>query len=146
MASSEPSVGAITAPTQETPTEEPPVEETPAEEPPVEEAPVTGPSHSNTPTLMEMGGVGDGQSWAEQVETSLEAEFRQARPLKCPRSQSRRQEMGPALPFPHQDMEGRLTSIVRLYEHAGEQPSPRDDVAGRAIRVLHPEILPWDAR
>ena len=28
----------------------------------------------------------------------------------------------------------------------GEQPSPRDDVAGRAIRHLHPEILPWDAQ
>ena len=28
----------------------------------------------------------------------------------------------------------------------GEQPSPWDDVAGRAIRHLHPEILPWDAR
>ena len=59
MGSSEPSVGATTAPTQETPTEEPPVEETPveeprveetpAEEPPVEEAPVAGPSCSNTP-------------------------------------------------------------------------------------------------
>ena len=28
----------------------------------------------------------------------------------------------------------------------GEQPFPWDDVAGRAIRHLHPEILPWDAQ
>ena len=141
-----PSIGATTAPTQETPAEESPVEETPIEEPPVEEAPVAGPSRSDTPALMETGGAGDGQSWAEQVETSSEAEFRWARPLKLPRSQSRRWETGPALPFPLQDMEGRLASIERLYEYLGEQPLPRDDVAGRAIRHLHPEILPRDAR
>ena len=70
VGSSEPSVGATAAPTQETPTEEPPVEETPAEEPPVEEAPVAGPSRSDTPAPMETGGAGDGQSWAEQVEIS----------------------------------------------------------------------------
>ena len=120
MGPSGPSIGATAAPTQETP----------AEEPTVEEAPVAGPSHSDTPAPMEMGGAGDGQSWAEWVETSLEAEFRQARPLKHPRSQSRRWEMGPALPFPLQDTEGRLASIERLYEYAGEQPPSRDDVAG----------------
>ena len=70
-----PSIGMTTAPTQETPAEEPLVDETPAEEPPVEEAPVAGPSHSDTPAPMEMGGVGDGQTWVEQVETSSEAEF-----------------------------------------------------------------------
>ena len=64
---------------------------------------------------------------------------------KHPRSQSRRREAGPRLPFPLQDEEGRLASIERLYEYAGERLSPRDDVAGQAIRHLHPEILPWDA-
>ena len=82
------------------------MEETPAEEPPVVEAPVAGPSCFDTPALMETGGAGDGRSWAEQVETSSEAEFRQARPLKRPRSQSRRQETGLVLPFPLQDTEG----------------------------------------
>ena len=110
----------------------------------MQETPVAGPSHSDTPAPMEMGGVGDGQTWAEQVETSAEAKFQWARPLKHPHSQSRRWETGPRLPFPLQDAEGRLTSIERLYEYAGEQPSPRDDVAGQAIRHLHPEILPWD--
>ena len=90
--------------------------------------------------------MGDGWSWVEQVKTSAEAEFRQARPPKHPYSQLRRREMGPVLPFPLQDMEGRLASIARLYEHAGEQPPSRNDVAGRAIRHLHPEILPRDAR
>ena len=65
---------------------------------------------------------------------------------KMPHSQSRRWETGPRLPFPLQDEEGRLASIERLYEYAGEQPSPRDDVAGRAIRHLHPEIPPRDAQ
>ena len=61
-----------------------PLQETPAEEPPMQEAPVTGPSHLDTPALMETGGVGDGQTWAEQVETSVEAKFQLARPPKIP--------------------------------------------------------------
>ena len=35
---------------------------------------------------------------------------------------------------------------MRLYEHAGEQLLPHDDVAGRGIMHLHPETLPQDAR
>ena len=136
VGSSEPSAGATAAPTQETP----------VEEPPVAEAPVSDSPRSDTPALMETGGAGDGQSWAEQVKTGLEAEFRQARPPKRPRSQSRKWETRPALPFPLQDTDGRLASVTRLYEHAGEQPPPPDDVAGRGIRHLHPEILPQDAR
>ena len=95
----------------------------------MQEAPVAGPSHPNTPAPMETGGAGDGQTWAEQVETSVEAGFQQARPPKHPRSQSRKWETGPRLPFPLLDEAGRLTSIEKLYEYAGEQPSPRDDVA-----------------
>ena len=121
-------------------------QETPTEEPPMQEAPVAGPSHPNTPASMETGGARDGQTWAEQVEMSAEAEFQWARPLKHPRFQSRRREAGPRLPFPLLDEEGRLVSVEKLYAYVGEQPAPRDDVAGRAIRHLHPEILPWDAR
>ena len=112
----------------------------------MQEAPVASPSHPDTLALMETGGVGDGQTWAEQVEMSVEAEFQWARPPKCPRSQSRRWETGPRLPFPLLDKEGRLTSIEKLYEYARKQPSPQDDVAGRAIRHLHPEIYPQDAQ
>ena len=112
----------------------------------MQEAPVAGPSRPNTPAPMETGGVGDGQTWAEQVETSVEAKFQWARPPKCPHSQSRRRKAEPRLPFPLLDEEGRLASIEKLYTYVGEQPSPRDDVACRAIRHLHPEILPRDAR
>ena len=131
-----PSIGMATVPPQEIP----------AKEPPMSEAPVADPFCPDTPAPMETGGVGDGQTWAEQVETSAEAKFQWARPPKCPCSQSRRRETGPRAPFPLQDEEGRLASIERLYEYGGEQPSPQDDVAGRAIRHLHPEIPPRDAR
>ena len=88
--SSEPSAGATTAPAQETPVEEPPVTEPPITETPVTEAPASNTPHSDTPAPMETGGVGDGQSWAEQVEAGLEAEFQQNRPAKCRRSLSRK--------------------------------------------------------
>ena len=128
---SRPSIGMTAAPPQETPTEEPPMQE----------APVTGPSRPDTPAPMETGGAGDGQTWVEQVETSVEAEF-----PKHPRSQSRRWETRPRLPFPLLDEEGRLASIEKLYEYAREQLSPQDDVAGQAIRHLHSEILPRGAQ
>ena len=35
---------------------------------------------------------------------------------------------------------------MRLYEHAGEQPPPHDDVAGLGIMHLHPQTLPQEAR
>ena len=94
--SSEPATRPMAAPTQETP----------MEEPPMVEAPVPGPSHSSPPALMETGRVGDGQSWADWVEASTEAEFQQARPPKCSHSQSRKWEVVPMLPFPLQDSEG----------------------------------------
>ena len=112
----------------------------------MQEAPVTGPSCPDRPAPMETGGVGDGQTWAEQVKTSVEAEFQWARPPKCPCSQSKKWKTGPRLPFPLLDEEGRLASVEKLYKYAREQPSPRDDVAGRAIRQLHPETPPRDAR
>ena len=42
-----------------------PPQETPAKEPPMQEAPVADPSCSDTPALMETGGAGDNQTWAE---------------------------------------------------------------------------------
>ena len=141
--SSEPSAGATVAPVQETPAEEPPVTEPPIMETPVAEAPA---AHSDTPAPMETGGAGDGQSWAEQVEAGIEAEFQQDRPTKHCRSLSRKREVRPMLPFPLQDTEGRLTSVLRLYEHAAEQPAPCNDVAGQGIMHLHPETVPREAR
>ena len=150
--SSRPSAGAAVAPVAETPVAEAPVAEgavagTPIVEAPAEEtlgaeAPV---APSSPPAPMETGGVGDGQSWAEQVEASEEESFQRSRPAKHARSQSRRHEPKPRLPFPLQDNEGRLASISQLYEHAAAQPATPHNVAGQAIMHLHPDLLPQKA-
>ena len=133
------------------------VVETPIAEAPVAEAPVVEPAIMEempaealtaTPSLpapMETGGAGDGPSWAEQVEGVEEELFQHSRPAKHPRSLSRRQEPTPRLPFPLQDHAGRFASITRLYEHAAAQPATSHNAAGRAIRHLHPKLLPHQA-
>ena len=54
--------------------------------------------------------------------------------------------MGLTLPFPLQDLEGRHAAVMKLYDHAVEQPPPRDGIAGEVIRHLHSHMLPCDAR
>ena len=89
--------------------------------------------------------MGDGQSWAEQVEAGTDEEFQKDRSKKRCRSQSRRREQRPMLPFPLQDSEGRLASVSQLYQHAAEQPAACHNVAGRGIMHRHPEMLPRKA-
>ena len=146
--SSKPNVGATEAPVTETPVAEAPVMETPVVEAPVTEtlgaeAPA---APSDTPAPMETGRVSDGQSWAECVEAGADEGFQRARPTKHPQSQSRRCEPRPPLPFPLQDSEGRLTSVLQLCEHVAEQPVAHHNVAGRGIMHLHPEMLLQSAR
>ena len=141
--SSRPSVGAMVAPVAETPVAEAPVVETLVNETPGAEASV---APTGTPAPMETGEVGNGQSWAEQMEAGEDEAFQRSRPAKCTWSQSRRCEPKPPLPFPLQDSEGRLASILQLYEHADEQPVAHHNVAGRGIMHLHPEMLPQKAR
>ena len=160
--SSRPSVGAMAAPIAETPVVETPAVETPVVEVPVVEAPVAetpvteapvGEAQGaealvapfSTPVPMEAGRVGDGQSWAEQTEAGEEEAFQRSWPTKCAWSQSRRCEPKPRLPFPLQDSEGRLASILQLYEHAAAQPATPHNVAGWAIMHLHPDLLPQKA-
>ena len=47
-------------------------------------------TRSDTPTPMEMGGAGDGQSWMEQAEASAVEEGRRGRPTKHHQSSSRK--------------------------------------------------------
>ena len=129
----------------EAPVAEAAVMEASAMEAPAEETPSEAPvAPSFPPAPMETGGAGDGPSWAEQME-AREEEFQRSRPAKCPRSQSRRCEPTPQLPFPLQDHEGRFASVTRLYEHAAAQPATPHNVASRAIRHLHPDLLPQKA-
>ena len=131
--SSRPSVGATVAPSAETPVVEAPVEETLGAEAPV--------APSGTPAPMETGGVGDGQSWVEQVEAGEDEAFQRSRPAKCAWSQSRRHEPRLPLPFPLQDKEGRGAAISQLYDHAAEQLAAHHNVASRAIMHLHLDML-----
>ena len=66
--------------------------------------------------------------------------------MKHCRSQSRRQKERPTLPFPLQDSEGRLASILQLYKHAREQPVGRHNVAAQGVIHLHPEMMLREAR
>ena len=49
------------------------------------------------------------------------------------------------LPFPLQDSEGRLASILQLYKHVGEQSLACHNVAARGIMHLHLEMMPCEA-
>ena len=110
----------------------------------VTETPVT---HSNdTPAPMETGRAGDSQSWAKRVEADIDEEFQKDRPAKHRRSQSKRREERPTLPFPLQDSEGRHTSVLQLYQHVGEQPAVHHNVATQGIIHLHLEVMPHEAR
>ena len=101
---------------------------------------------ADVPAPMEMGGAGDGCSWAERTEDEDEDDFKRCRPAKRPRSQSRRRENSPTFPFLLQDEEGRRTSAQEIYRHSGQQPPARHNVATMGITHLHPEVLPRDAR
>ena len=104
------SVGATVAPVTETPVVEAPVMEASVAEAPVNEtlgagAPV---APSGTPAPMETGRVGDGQSWAEQMEAGEDEVFQRSRPTKHTRSQSRRCEPKPRFPSPSKTVRGGL--------------------------------------
>ena len=103
-------------------------------------------AHSNdTPAPMETGRVGDSQSWADKVKANLD-EFQNDRPTKRLRSQSKRREERPMLPFPVQDSRGQHASVLQLYQHAGEQPEARHNVATQGFIHLHLEMVPHEAR
>ena len=82
--------------------------------------------------------------WAEQAEA--EDDFKRDRLAKHRRSQLRRREDRPTLPFLLHDEEGGCTSAQQLYKHAGQQPPAHHNVATVGITHLHPEVLPHEAR
>ena len=56
------------------------------------------------------------------------------------RSQSRRRDSCPMVPFPLQEHEGRLQAIRTLYEEAGEHRLASEMTALRGLRESHPEM------
>ena len=87
--------------------------------------------------------MGDGRSWAEQVEVAhppSEEEWRRDRPAKWHWSSPRRWEIQSPNPFLLQDSKGRHEAIQQLYHHAGECTPARHDVAAQAMATHHPDL------
>ena len=95
---------------------------------------------SDPPIPMETGGVGDGQSWVEQVEAGAEEEWRRDRPTKQCWSSPRRWDIWSPHPFPLQDSEGRHEAVQQLYRHACECTPACHDVAAQGMASHHPDL------
>ena len=107
---------------------------------PGREGSVTQGACSDPPIPMETGGVGDGQSWVEQVEAGTEEEWRRNRPTKWCCSSPRRREIQSPHPFPLQDSEGRHEAVQQLYHHAGEHAPALHDVTAQGMATHHPDL------
>ena len=107
---------------------------------PGREGSATQGARSDPPIPMETCGVGDGQSWVEQVEAGTEEEWKGDRPAKWHRSSPRRQEIWSHHPFPLQDSEGRHEAVQQLYHHAGEHALAHHDVAAQGMATHHPDL------
>ena len=95
---------------------------------------------TDVPAPMETGGAGNSCSWVERTED--EDDFKRCRPVKCPRSQSRKWENRPTYPFPLQDEEGRRNATQEIYRHSGQQLPAHHNAATMGITYLHLEVLP----
>ena len=117
-------------------------EETPTTSPPMPgtESSATQGACSDPPMPMETGGVGDGQSWVEQAKASAKEEWRRDRPAKHHWSLSRKWEGWSTNPFPLQDSKGRYEAVEQLYQHAGECPLARHNVAAQGMACHHPDM------
>ena len=89
---------------------------------------------------METGGAGDGQSWVEQAEVSVNEEWRRGRPAKHHQSASRKWEGQSTNPFLLQDSEGRHEVVQQLYRHAGELTPDCHDVAAQGMAHHYPDM------
>ena len=86
-----------------------------------------------------MGGAGDSSPQSGRGE-SRGPHTTQSSSRKRRRSQSRRRDSCPTVPFPLQDHEGRLQAIWTLYEEAGENRLASEMAALRGLWEGHPEL------
>ena len=87
----------------------------------------------------DMGGAGDSSGRSGRA-TSREPRTARSCSKKCRRSQSRRRDSRPTVPFPLQEHEGRLRALWTLYEEAGEHRLASEMTALRGLQVSHPEM------
>ena len=86
-----------------------------------------------------MGGAGDSSPQSGRGE-SREPRTTRSSSWKRRRSQSRRRDSRPMVPFPLQDHEGRLQTLRTLYEEAGGNRLASEMTALRGLREGHPEM------
>ena len=87
----------------------------------------------------DMGGAGDSSGRSGRV-ASREPRTARSCSRKRHRSQSRRRDSRPTVPFPLQEHEGRLQAIRMLYEEAGEHRLASEMTALHGLRESHPEM------
>ena len=87
----------------------------------------------------DMGGAGDSSGWSGRV-ASREPRTTRSCSRKRRRSQSRRRDSRPMVPFPLQEQEGRLQAILTLYEEAGEHRLASEMTALRGLWESHREM------
>ena len=85
------------------------------------------------------GGAGDSSGRSGRA-TSREPRTARSCSKKRRRSQSRRRDSRPTVPFPLQEHEGRLQALWTLYEEAGEHRLASEMTALRGLQVSHPEM------
>ena len=85
------------------------------------------------------GGAGDSSGQSGRA-ASREPRTAWSCSKKHRRSQSRRRDSRPMVPFPLQEHEGRLQAIRTLYEEAGEHRLASEMTALRWLRESHPEM------
>ena len=90
-------------------------------------------------TARSTGGAGDSSIRSGRGE-SKEPRTAWSSSQKRRRSQSRRRDPGPTVPFPLQEHEGRLQAVRTLYEEAGESRLASEMTALRGLREGHPEL------
>ena len=86
-----------------------------------------------------MGGTGDSSGQSGRA-ASRESRTTRSCSRKRRRSQSRRRDSCPTVPFPLQEHEGRLQAVLTLYEEAGEHRLASEMTALRGLRESHPEM------
>ena len=85
------------------------------------------------------GGAGDSSGRSGRA-ASREPRTARSCSKKRRRSQSRRRDARPTVPFPLQEHEGRLQALRTLYEEAGEHRLASEMTALRRLQESHPEM------
>ena len=85
------------------------------------------------------GGAGDSSGQSGRA-ASREPHTTRSSSWKHRRSQSRRRDSPPTVPFPLQEHEGRLQAVRTLYEEAGEHRLASEMTALRGLWEGHPEM------